>query len=75
MRYVLFQILETASWLIAGQLLDFCYSGFLVPVLGSALFQVKCLCCLLLTPSFFPHRFAVASPSLNQIMCRNKAYL
>jgi len=39
--HVLFQILETASWLIAGQLLDFCYSGFLVPVLGSALFQVK----------------------------------
>lgn len=36
------QILETASWLIVSQLLEYCYSGFLVPVLGPALFQVFC---------------------------------
>lgn len=34
------QILETSSWLIVSHLLDMCYKGFLVPVLGPALFQV-----------------------------------
>ncbi|KAK4014764.1 hypothetical protein OUZ56_027272 [Daphnia magna] len=32
-------ILETSSWLIVNRLLDMCYKGFLVPVLGPALFQ------------------------------------
>ncbi len=34
------QVLETSSWLIVNRLLDMCYKGFLVPVLGPALFQV-----------------------------------
>ncbi|XP_046455760.1 FHF complex subunit HOOK interacting protein 1B-like isoform X2 [Daphnia pulex] len=32
-------VLETSSWLIVNRLLDMCYKGFLVPVLGPALFQ------------------------------------
>lgn len=35
------QILATSSGVITEKLLEFCYSGFLVPVLGSVLFQVR----------------------------------